>query len=224
MPSQLINNTNISFMCARNFTYAGQDYKLGDDFPQEDAGGHIDTLVRSRYVYAVVDSTSEKPRHWHHHIWIRSDLENKLGILRDKKDESLVGSSLYNKPTQDSITHGIADYNVHTPWEETSDPSGDIKRVANQEVFTELVLQEENDEIETPEDEETEPDVIVAPAEVEDDEDDERVIEEGDLYDPADHGVPEVLDYLTGDISDNERERVLAAERNGKNRKGILNV
>jgi hypothetical protein len=84
------------------------------------------------------------------------------------------------------------------------------------------VLRQENEEVEE-EPEETELPSRVEPGEGNELED-ERAIEESDLYDPTDHSVPEVLDYLTGDITDEERERVLAVERNNKNRKGILDV
>lgn len=58
---------------------------------------------------------------------------------------------------------------------------------------------------------------------------DEAVIEEPEEeeeegpFDPDEHTVDEVLDYLTSDdIEDDETERVLDAERKGKQRKGIL--
>jgi hypothetical protein len=71
--------------------------------------------------------------------------------------------------------------------------------------------------------EETEPEVLVHPTEVEEDDEDERVITEEDLYDPSEHTAPDVNDYLDSDISEDERARVIAAERQGKNRKGIVN-
>lgn len=40
-------------------------------------------------------------------------------------------------------------------------------------------------------------------------------------FDPSDHNGPEVIEYLKG-ADEAERERVLAAEAEGKNRKGIL--
>lgn len=42
-----------------------------------------------------------------------------------------------------------------------------------------------------------------------------------DAYDPADHTVAEVNSYLA-DVDESERERVLAAERDGQARKGVL--
>jgi hypothetical protein len=49
----------------------------------------------------------------------------------------------------------------------------------------------------------------------------QKVVEEGP-FDPSDHTVTEVLEYLTSDISNEEYERVLNEEREGKARKGIL--
>lgn len=43
----------------------------------------------------------------------------------------------------------------------------------------------------------------------------------GKPFDPSEHNGPEVIDYLKG-ADEAERERVLAAEAEGKNRKGIL--
>lgn len=88
MPSQLITNTNVYFICARNFVFAGEKYTMGQEFDQDLSVGRIDQLVRTRYLYPVVDNIEDKPRHWHHHIHLRSTLEEKLGL----------GESLYNKP------------------------------------------------------------------------------------------------------------------------------
>lgn len=45
--------------------------------------------------------------------------------------------------------------------------------------------------------------------------------EEFDVYDPAEHNVADVVAYLEG-VDDDERDRVLDLERDGKARKGIL--
>lgn len=99
MPSQLIENEHVYFMCARNFTFNGKDYKLGDKFPQDESLGRIDVLVRTRRLVAVVKDTSVKPRHWHHHVWLEKDVRAKLGLL-NKDDDALTGESLYNHPRQ----------------------------------------------------------------------------------------------------------------------------
>ena len=225
MPTQLYENTNISFICAKNFTYGGVDYKLGDEWDQDLGVGRLDTLVRSRYLYAVVDSTDEKPRHWHHHIWLRKDIEKKLGILRDEDDDNVQGSSLYNSQKQNEIEQPVQDYKAMTPWEETEDNSAALQAKAEAAFYEQKVLDEENadeDEEVDSEDEETEPENFVEPAEVEEEEDDEEEVVAEDLYDPAEHTVDEVLDYLSGDISEAEFERVVTAERVNKNRKGIV--
>lgn len=141
MPSQLYKNDAISFVCARNFTYNGEDFSLGDDFPQEKAPGRIESLVRTRRVIPVVESTDDKPRHWHREVQPRDLVLRKLGL-------------------------------APTAGEDNPDD---------------------------PEDEDEE------------------------LYDPADHTVDEVLEYLTSeDITEEETARVLASEKDGKARKGIL--
>ena len=45
MPSQLVNNSAVYFICARDFTYAGEHYKMGEKFDQDLATGQIDLLV-----------------------------------------------------------------------------------------------------------------------------------------------------------------------------------
>lgn len=83
MPSQLIKNDNVDFLCARDFVWDGVQYKMGDDFDQEIAVGRIELLVRTRRVIPVVEDSSVKPRHWHREVRIRSDVENRLGVSRD---------------------------------------------------------------------------------------------------------------------------------------------
>lgn len=51
--------------------------------------------------------------------------------------------------------------------------------------------------------------------------DSEEDEEEGDLYDPTDHNVGDVQEYLLT-ASEEEAERVLTVERAGKNRSGIV--
>lgn len=239
MPTQLYTNRNITFICGRNFTWNGTEYKLGDEWDQELSVGRLDSMVRSRYLYPVVDSTDEKPRHWHHHVHVREVLEKKLGITRD-----LEQSSIATRGPQIGIEHSVADYESHTPWEETSDNGQALHDKAVLAYETERVLKEENEENPEPEDEtesplmrtdeesveerteETEPvtnadgDVVLDSTP---EDEDERALVEEDLYDPAEHSVDEVMEYLTSDISEDEYNRVVAAERVGKQRKGIMN-
>jgi len=239
MPSQLINNDNVSFICARDFVYAGEEYKLGQDFDQEIAVGQIELLVRTRRLIPVVEDSSVKPRHFHREVQIRENVLRKLGVLKREKSTTVVGESLYNKPKQMDLENNDVEPGSASPWEETTDPGAALRDQAIANHFTEQVLKEENEEVDHPgEDEETEPEPLVHPAEHEEGDDegpadvldenvegnsDERAITEDDLWDPNKHGVDEVLDYLTGDISEDERQRVIAAERTGKARKGILN-
>lgn len=44
-----------------------------------------------------------------------------------------------------------------------------------------------------------------------------------EVYDPAEHNAPEVMEYLKG-VGEAEAERVLESEQAGKNRKGIVNL
>ena len=209
MPSQLVNNSAVYFVCARDFTYNGEDYKMCDTFDEEVGTGRIDMLVRTRRLFAVVDDSSDKPRHWHHHVWTKKQIKQKLKL----NDET---SSAYNKPAQ----NGIVFDSVETDKPELSDAEK-MRRAAEERIATERVLAEENDEneeVDPEEQAEEEPQNVVG--EGEEIEEDDRVITEDDLYDPADHTVPEVEEYLEG-ASEEERARVLAAEKNGKNRKGL---
>lgn len=79
MPSQLYANSDVTFVCGRNFVYNGKSYVTGTDFDQEDAVSNIETLVRTRFIIPVVDDTSTKPRHFHREVRLREDVLTKLG-------------------------------------------------------------------------------------------------------------------------------------------------
>ena len=81
MPSQLLTNEGISFLACKPFTYRGEEYAIGDDFPQEEAN-NIETLVRSRFVIPVLEEGYLKPRHWHGHIRTREQAEEYLNRSR----------------------------------------------------------------------------------------------------------------------------------------------
>lgn len=66
-----------------------------------------------------------------------------------------------------------------------------------------------------------EADTDEVPADEADEADGEEGEEPADEFDPSEANVAEVKAYLDG-ADDNERERVLAAEANGKNRSGVL--
>jgi hypothetical protein len=95
MPSQLINNEAISFVCAKNFTYAGEDYQMGDDFPQEVAK-NIESLVRARFLIPVIESTDDKPRHWHREVRTREEAMEYLN--RDR-----VQLRMHHEPDSDEV-------------------------------------------------------------------------------------------------------------------------
>lgn len=46
--------------------------------------------------------------------------------------------------------------------------------------------------------------------------------DQNDLFDPSAHNVEEVVAYIGSDVTDEERERVLSAEKSGKNRATVL--
>lgn len=238
MPSQLINNSAVYFMCARDFTFNGKDYKMGDIFDQDESLGRIDTLVRTRRLIAVVDDGGDKPRHWHHHVWLRSEISKKLGLIHREDSDILTGESLYNKPKQ--LGSKDASDSVG-PDSETRDEGQELHDAAVAAALTQQVLQQENEEDEqfdtslvaTDEDGDpievdgviqTETPDRIEPGEGNDIEDDEERYEEEDLYDPADHSLSEVQEYLKSDITPEEKQRVIAVEKTGKNRKGIVNA
>lgn len=92
MPSQLYKNSAVYFICARNFLWAGTEYAMGEEFDQDIAPGRLDLLVRTRRIIPVVDDPADKPRHWHHHIWPRALIDEKLGVA--------VGSSTFTRQPQ----------------------------------------------------------------------------------------------------------------------------
>lgn len=243
MPTQLYTNQNITFICGRNFTWEGRDYKMGEEWDQELAIGRLDALVRSRYLYPVVETTDEKPRHWHHHVHVREVLEKKLGITRELGQSSIAtrlpqglpdfeaqdrDAIFPNEPVQDEgqllKDKAIAAYateRVLVDENEEEEPEGDLKDGQTEPV--ELLLDEEHREGPVDPEPVKDDDGNVVVGAAEQDEDEEREITEEDLYDPAEHSVEEVMDYLAGEISEPEYDRVVAAERVGKARKGILN-
>ena len=81
--------------------------------------------------------------------------------------------------------------------------------------LVEEVLEEVEDESEENEDENSDLNEEAEGESEEEDEDDEQ-----SDFDPSDHGIPEVLAYLEENPDD--RDAVLALERAGKARKGIL--
>ena len=81
MPSQLFTNGKIEFLACKPFTYRGEEYAIGDDFPQEEAN-NIETLVRARFVIPIVEDVADKPRHWHGHIRTRDQAEEYLNRER----------------------------------------------------------------------------------------------------------------------------------------------
>jgi hypothetical protein len=233
MPSQLYNNGAVYFICARNFTYAGKDYSMGEEFPQDEATGRIDLLIRTRRLFAVVDDPADQPRHWHHHVWSREVIDAKLGTA--------LGESAYNKPKQHDLTFPSVETTPAKKYED-QDVAAALKAEAHANALTEKVLDDENAEGSddvldgddtVPGDESGDDPVAEETAalsgerqnvvsEGEDLEDDEPVITEEDLYDPTEHTVDEVMDYLASDISEEEYNRVVAVEQANKKRKGIL--
>ena len=81
MAIQLLKNEGISFIAAKNFTYAGTQYVMGEEFPQEEAR-NIETLVRARFVLPVLEEGHLKPRHWHTLVRTREEAEEYLNRER----------------------------------------------------------------------------------------------------------------------------------------------
>lgn len=141
MPSQLLKNDRIEFLCCRTFVYGGKQYTIGDEFPGE-AANNIETLVRARYVIPVVEKLEDKPRHWHLHVKVRSEVEEKLSgpapvqivFEGDEEDVDL-----------DALTH---------PEPEEPNQADHMAEVANDRIIAEREAAEEPTE---PEEEESEP-------------------------------------------------------------------
>jgi hypothetical protein len=177
---QLLKNDGVSFIAAKNFTYAGEEYVMGQEFPQE-AARNIETLVRARFVLPVLEEGHLKPRHWHTHIRTREEAEEYLN--RDRVQ--LVW------PTEPDTA---VDLDVLTYPETTPEPEGE---------GTDALAPAEDSAEEPPADPDPEP-----PESLE------------ETYDPAEHNVVAVLEYM--DEHPEQRDEVLAMERAGRGRKGIL--
>lgn len=196
MPSQLYTNEGISFLAAKPFTYRGTPYAIGDDFPQEEAN-NIETLVRSRFVIPVIEEGVLRPRHWHGHIRTREQAEEYLNRSRVQ----LVMPHEYDSDE-------VVDIGVLTHPHTTPEPEGEGESALPEEKVIDSIDEPETESesaSEEPEEPE-EPEGEVAPTGLE--------------FDPADYTVDEVRAYLAEHPED--RELVLAAERDGRGRKGIL--
>lgn len=168
MPSQLFANEAIKFLACKPFTYRGEEYAIGDDFPQEEAN-NIETLVRARYVIPIVEEVQDKPRHWHKHIRTREQAEEYLA--RDRVQ--LLMPEPYD--SDEVVNLPVLTNPETTPEPEASEPSEDAG--------------------------ESEP-------------------AQGEDFNPTDHTVNEVNEYLSTHPWD--RERVLGIEEANRGRKGIL--
>lgn len=188
MPSPLYLNENVRFVAGKNFTFAGVDYTVGDDFDQELAPGRIETLVRTRHIYPVVDDHGDKPRFFHREVHDPKNLERILG--KDRGAGQIVLE--HTEPVEEDDARGP----------EPEDIAEDMHDHAVENALTELVLEEENSAVEEGD---PEPEVIAE-----------------ELYDPSEHTLAEVQEYLKSPITQEEYNRVIAAERTGKKRKGII--
>jgi hypothetical protein len=133
MPSQLYDNDAVEFICGRNFVYNGEEYTLGEKFPQEKAL-NLETLVRTRHVIPVVEDWADKPRHWHREIRLKSEVLGKL--------KSAQGEWLLNKPKTDDLPQSVIEPGAFDPWEETEDNSAAIKE-KQQTIINEMKEQDE---------------------------------------------------------------------------------
>lgn len=247
MPSQLYDNDGVTFICARNFTYNGESYEIGAEFPQEDLVDSPEVLVRSRYLIPVVESWEDKPRHWHREIQLKSTVLEKLGVT---------GESLLNKPTRviatedlpvkdaveapgefDPNEHTVEEVNAYLADPENKEDAPMTLREYNRVVQAEMDGQaraeilDEHELIEEPVDEEmlgsveqTHHDATVP---VDGEQPGPEPVEEQAFvltFNPSEHTVPEVNEYLSSkDISVEEYNEVIQAEKRDKNRVGILN-
>lgn len=249
MPLQLYKNDNISFMAAKNFTYAGVDYRLGEDFPQEEAK-NIESLVRARYIIPVIEEWGDKPRHWYREVRLRPEV---MGKLKTNQGEHLLNrEKQIDLNTPDDVKPGAFD-----EWDETVDNADAIHATLQENIDNEenedmanpgkqdvtyvdgkeesepvamlgLGGEPNDHEVITKEEDQTEPKVSDFQKDLYDGKLDAEDVEvapdnsgEPEVFDPKTHSVDEVKDYLeTAD--EQEKERVLLAEIDGKNRKGIV--
>lgn len=174
---QLLKNEGISFVAAKNFTYRGVPYVMGQEFPQEEAR-NIETLVRARFVLPVLEEGALRPRHWHGHIRTREEAEEYLN--RDR---------------------------IQLVWPTEPDTAVDLETLTNPALTPEP--EGAGGDALAPAEDTTEPEP--APAAPESSE---------EAYDPSEHTVVEVEEYLAAHPE--EHDRVIAAEEAGRGRKGIV--
>jgi len=122
MPSQLIDNEGISFVCAKSFKWRDTEYEMGDDFPQEEAN-NVETMIRSRFLIPVVDDINDKPRHWHREIQQKDDALARLRqevvqiVMPEQTPAPTEQSSAPTQETTDAGGGGGYDPGEHTVTE-----------------------------------------------------------------------------------------------------------
>lgn len=276
MPTQLYTNDAISFVCGRNFTFGGADYRVGEDFDQELHPGRLDQLVRTRHIIPVIDSWSDKPRHWHRHVQLRENVLKKLGSENYKKHPETkyhLDEETREKGAPGEVTDvgdgaeyadrfASAEPGVASPWEETEDNGKALREAqerniadqreadvvtagtpgSGQQKATFVDGKEESEPVQLlnlgDEDHEVEERIVDEPENVRNEEVQALVEGEADpadrattdpnegfgassSFNPSDHSLAEVKEYLR-DADEDEKQRVIEAERADKGRKGIV--
>lgn len=80
MPSILTEYEGVEFIAARDFTYFGHEYKMGDDVPDAKSFKNLESMVRSRRLIPVVAEGQPKPYQFRHVVQEREFARKKLGL------------------------------------------------------------------------------------------------------------------------------------------------
>lgn len=215
MPSQLYDNSAVSFVCARNFTYNGVDYEMGGEFDQEEGNGRLESLVRSRFIIPVVDNLSDKPRHWHREVKQRDEVLDKMAR----------GSHMLNREKQMGLKTKSKSTTVPEP-----DAGQALLAEAQERIDAERAVREENQTEEEKEQVEMTPVEPGSDPEEGNEVDDleaqevERRLQDNDqdkdVFEVEKYTIPQILGYA--DEHPEELERLIEAEEAGQNRSTLV--
>jgi hypothetical protein len=115
MPSALVKNDEVEFICARDFLWEDHEYHMGEEFDQDIAIGRIEQLVRVRWIIPVVENAEVKPRMFHREVRLKSLVLERLGL--DEKVPQFTGSVAPLEATPDAdvdVVHESYDPADHT--------------------------------------------------------------------------------------------------------------
>lgn len=106
MPSILRDLPAVGWIAGKNFTFNGQQYKVGDEVPDINEFPRLEVFVRTRTVIPIVEETQELPFQFRHMVMTKERAAAKLGITFDSAPATA-------EPTQPDLEFNPADHDIN---------------------------------------------------------------------------------------------------------------